>query len=156
MISLVIFSSQSLFCVCVCVSRFSCAFYLTNIYCKVVCCSPIPVPTRFFYQRVHGPNPLVSFAHYASSPHSFCLFAFSSFFAFDVNTRRTLPLPLSHSPFHLPCNCTLSTTPRRCVLCRSRLLPSVCLYGLPAPLNLCASNNNFVLFFLSRCHTNKS
>lgn len=24
-----------------CLSRFSCAFYLTNIYCKVVCCYPI-------------------------------------------------------------------------------------------------------------------
>lgn len=36
-----------------CLSRFSCAFYLTNIYCKVVCCSPISVLTLFFpYQHV--------------------------------------------------------------------------------------------------------
>ena len=32
-----------------CLSRFSCAFYLTNIYCKVVCCYPISVLTLFFF-----------------------------------------------------------------------------------------------------------
>jgi hypothetical protein len=35
-----------------CLSRFSCAFYLTNIYCKVVCCSPISVLTLFLSARV--------------------------------------------------------------------------------------------------------
>jgi hypothetical protein len=37
---------------------------------------------------------------------------------FDVNTRRTLPLPLSHSPFNLPATALFRPPLHRC-LCRS-------------------------------------
>jgi len=61
-----------------CLSGFSCAFYLTNIYCKVVCCSL----TLFFYQRVYRPKSLaLSVTYYAFSPRSFFFLRFLFFFA---------------------------------------------------------------------------
>jgi hypothetical protein len=85
-----------------CLSRFSCAFYLTNIYCKVVCCCPIFVLTFFFISTCIGqsrslPRSLTArLATLFLSPSLFILFRV------DVNTRRTLPLVLNHSLFTCP------------------------------------------------------
>jgi len=141
-----ILGDLSLFCV---LSRFSCAFYLTNIYCKVVCCSPISVLT-FSYQHVYGPKsfaPGRSLRVLATLFLSPCLIYFSFFFALmlildglfhSLSITLVSPdLPL-HSFDHLvdvfSDSCRLSVTMA---------------YLLSPSLNLCASNNDFVLFFVS-------
>ena len=116
----------------------SCAFYLTHIYCKSVCC-PISVLTPSFSSRIcqtraltWGRSLRLLATLFISIPSRFHRLS---------NSRRTIPLPLDHSPFR-PSVTLLRPPLRKCVVYR---LPSVCLYGpLAAPkLNLCASNLQF-------------
>lgn len=115
----------------------SCAFYLTHIYCKSVCC-PISVLTPSFSSRICQTRAL-TWGHSLHPPRH-TLYLHSRFHCLS-NFRWTLPLPLDHSPFRP--SATLFRPPlRKCVVYR---LPSVCLYGplAASKLNLCASNLQF-------------
>ena len=102
MISLVIFSSPSLFCVCAAYPASHVHFILQIFTARLCGCCQISVLTLFYYQCVYRPKSLApSVTHYVSSP----LFLPPSLFILsrvDVNTRRTLPLPLNHSLFTCP------------------------------------------------------
>jgi hypothetical protein len=111
MISSVIFSSHPCFVSVLPASPGSHVhFYLTNIYYKVVCCSQIlfqlvslsacvwAKPTRSLGRSLHV------LATLFLSP---CLFIL---LRFDVNTRRTLPHSLNHSPFTCPATALFQPT----------------------------------------------
>jgi hypothetical protein len=124
-----------------------------------VCCAPISVSIRFSISAVYVPNPFApSVTHYTSLPHSFCLFNLLSFFAL-MSILDGLFHSLSITLLFTCSATTLFRPPlRRRVLCRSRLLSSVCFYGLSAPfkLNLCASNKQFRTFFVSMSQINRN
>jgi hypothetical protein len=134
-------------------------FYLTNIYYKGCVLSSNFCFNPFLYQRVYVPNPFTpSVTHYTPCHTRFCPIGLLSFFAL-MSILDGLFHSLSITLFFTCSATTLSRPPlRRCVHCQSRLLSSVCFYGLPAPfkLNLCASNKQFRTFFVSMSQINRN
>src|SRR5258708_30378915 len=107
------------------------------------------VLTRFSI-RVYRPKSLTpSVAHYASLLHSFCLTPLLILLCVDVNTRRTLPLPLDHSLFTCPALHSLDH------LCRCSPTLAVCLSlwptSSPQP-NLFTILQHVRTFFFSLSH----
>jgi len=96
----------------------SCAFYLTHIYCKSVCC-PISVLTPPFSAWLS--NALNHSGSLTARPRH-TLYPHPRFHRLSYS-RRTLPLPLDHSPFR-PSSTLFRPPLRKCVVYR---LPSICL-----------------------------
>ena len=136
-----------------------CIFILRIFTTKVVCCPPISVSVRFSISACMCQTHSLTRSLTTRPCHTrFCVFGLLSFFAL-MSILDGLFHSLSITLFFTCSATTLFRPPlRRCVLCQSRLLSSVCFYGLPAPfkLNLCASNKQFRTFFVSMSQINRN
>ncbi|SRR6266481_1453711 len=112
MISLVIFLLQP--CFCVCAASPASHVHLSYKYLLQGCVLFSNfVLTRFFISVCIGQSRSLARSLTMRPRHT--LFVSLSFY-FDVNSRRTLPLPLNHSLFTCPASARFQPPLRKCVL----------------------------------------